>query len=60
MKVTKQDSELEIDMISGFVTCSYDREWWLACALEVDTENLEVKGLSSILMGLLGHSGLIF
>ena len=43
MKVTKQESELEIDMISGFVTCSYDREWWLACVLEVDAENLEVK-----------------
>lgn len=43
VKVTKQDSELEIDTISGYVTCSYDREWWLACVLEVDTENLEVK-----------------
>lgn len=41
--VTKQDSELEIDAISGFVTCTYDREWWLACVLEVDTENIEVK-----------------
>ncbi len=41
--VTKQDSELEIDAISGFVTCIYDREWWLACVLEVDTENIEVK-----------------
>ena len=43
VRVTKQESELEIDVISGFVTCSYDREWWLACVLEVDTENLEVK-----------------
>ena len=43
VKVTKQDCELEIDVISGFVTCTYDREWWLACVLEVDSENIEVK-----------------
>ena len=40
VRVTKQESEY---IISGFVTCSFDREWWLACVLEVDTENLEVK-----------------
>ena len=42
-KVAKQDSELEIDEISGFVTCIYDGEWWLACVLEVDGENGEIK-----------------
>ena len=41
-KVTKQDSELEIDEISGFVTCVYEGEWWLACVLDVDIENAEV------------------
>ena len=41
-KVTKQDSELEIE-ISGFVTCVYEGEWWLACVLDVDIENAEVS-----------------
>ena len=42
-KVTKQDSELEIESISGYVTCVYDAGWWLAYVLEVDSENFEVK-----------------
>ena len=42
-KVAKQDSELVIDSISGFVTCTYDRKWWLACVLNVDAENAEAK-----------------
>ena len=25
------------------MTCIYDGEWWLACVLEVDAENGEVK-----------------
>ena len=42
-KITKQDSELEIDEICGFVTCIYDGNWWLACVLNVDAENAEVQ-----------------
>ena len=42
-KVAKQDSELEIYEISGFVMCIYDGEWWLACVLEVDVENAKVR-----------------
>ena len=41
--VTKQGRELEIDQITGFVTCVYDGEWWLACVLDVDSDNAEVK-----------------
>ena len=38
-----QTTELEIDAISGFVTCDYDSRWWLAFVLGVDTDNTEVK-----------------
>ncbi len=41
--VSKQERELEIDEISGFVTCCYDSEWWLACVIDVDIDNAEVK-----------------
>ncbi len=42
-KVTKQDSELEIDEICGFVMCIHDGKWWLACVLDVDAENAKVQ-----------------
>ena len=42
-KVTKQDSELGIEAISGYVTCIYDAEWWLAFVLETDKEKAELK-----------------
>ena len=42
-KVMIQTAELEIDAISGFVTCDYDSQWWLAFVLSVDAENSEVK-----------------
>ena len=42
-KVMIQMTVLEIDAISGFVTCDYDSRWWLAFVLGVDTDNSEVK-----------------
>lgn len=42
-KVIKQDMELEIDAVSGYVTCQRDAQWWLTFVLEVDTESAEVK-----------------
>ena len=42
-KVVKDEEELELDGLSGFVTCAYKNEWWLACILNVDPENAEVK-----------------
>ena len=42
-KVVKNEGELELDGLSGFVTCAYENEWWLACILSVDSENAEVK-----------------
>ena len=41
--MTKQASELEIEEISGYVTCIYDAQWWLAFVLETDKVNAEVK-----------------
>ena len=43
VKVVKDEEELELDGLSGFVTCAYGNEWWLACILSVDPENAEVK-----------------
>ena len=42
-KVVKDEGELELDGLSGYVTCVYESEWWLACVLSVDSENAEVK-----------------
>ena len=41
--MTKGDAVLSLDQIRGFVTCVYDQKWWLACVLETDTEDLEIK-----------------
>ena len=42
-KVSKQEKELEIDEVSGFVTCKYEDKWWLSCILNSDAENAEVE-----------------
>ena len=42
-KVVKDEGELGLDGLSGYVTCVYESEWWLACVLSVDSENAEVK-----------------
>ena len=34
--------ELELDGLSGFVTCAFENEWWLASILSVGSENAEV------------------
>ena len=39
----KDEGELELDRLSGYVTCVYESEWWLACVLGVDSENAKVK-----------------
>lgn len=36
------DSDLELEEIVGFVTCMYDKEWWLGCVIST-TENEDVK-----------------
>ncbi len=36
-------TDLELDQVSGHVTCAYNDCWWVARVLETDSENLEVK-----------------
>ena len=42
-RVTRVDDDLEIDDVSGYVTCVHTSKWWLACVLEVDKESAEVR-----------------
>ena len=42
-KVVAVDNELPLEQIKGFVTCLYNEQWWLACVLEIDLEEHEVK-----------------
>ena len=34
---------MELEEVSGFVTCSYNSEWWLGCVLETHTEEVQVS-----------------
>ena len=36
--VSAQQNELDLDELSGFVTCCYDKQWWVACVLQIDTD----------------------
>ena len=29
-----------LEDINGFITCVYDDHWWLACAIQLDTETI--------------------
>ena len=42
-RVCKHDGELEVETVSGYVTCMYNNNWWLAFVLDLDTENSKVK-----------------
>ena len=42
-RVTKQPEDLEIEQVSGYVTCVHESVWWLACVLEKDLENAEFR-----------------
>ena len=42
-RVVKQDNEVEISDVSGYVLCANKSVWWLACVLEKDLENSMVK-----------------
>ena len=37
------EDDLQIDDISGYVTCVHSSKWWLACVLGIDKENAKVK-----------------
>ena len=42
-RVSKQDSELDLETIFGYITCTYNNKWWLAYVFDRDVENSEVK-----------------
>ena len=42
-KVTSYESEIPLEQISGFVTCFYDGQWWVACVLQLNADNDEVR-----------------
>ena len=42
-KVVKEPDDLDIYDVSGFVLCIHKGVWWLACVLEKDLDNSEVK-----------------
>ena len=41
--VTKLPGDLELDEVSGFVTCSYNSQWWLGCVLEMHTKEVQIS-----------------
>ena len=41
--VTIQETKLDIDSVSGYVTCDYNCQWWLAFVIGTDKKNSEVK-----------------
>ena len=42
-RVTLTKNDIPPESITGFVTCSHDGSWWLACVLEVCSDTKEVK-----------------
>ena len=42
-RVTSGETDIALELISGFVTCLCDGQWWLACVLQVYVEDSLVK-----------------
>ena len=42
-RVTKLPGDLELEEVSGFVTCLYNSQWWLGCVLEIHTEEVQIS-----------------
>ena len=42
-RVTRHGEELEIEKVSGYVTCAHEKHWWLGCVLEKDLENAVLR-----------------
>ena len=41
-RVTVSEDELTPEEITGFITCVYDKQWWVACVLQMDVDCEEV------------------
>ena len=35
--------DLELEEVSGFVTCSYNGQWWLVCVLKTHTKVVQIS-----------------
>lgn len=42
-RVSCEDDDVPIKLISGFVICVTDRKWWLACVLQLSPDESQVK-----------------
>ena len=42
-RVTVLENEVASEEIKGFVTCVYDKEWWVGCVLQVDEDSEQVN-----------------
>ena len=42
-RVSCEDDDVPVESISGFVTCVVDREWWLACVLQLSPDENQVR-----------------
>ena len=42
-RVTKLETDIELEQVAGYVTCKYEGHWWLAQVLVKDSDNSEVK-----------------
>ena len=42
-RVALAKNEIPLESIAGFVTCSHEENWWLACVLEVCSDTKKVK-----------------
>ena len=40
-RVTKQDMEIQIEAVSGYVTCVHNNYWWLGCVIDKDIDNAD-------------------
>ena len=41
--MTVLTSDLELDQVSGYVTCVYKNQWRVAFVVQTDSENVKVK-----------------
>ena len=39
--------DLELEEVSGFVTCSYNSQWWLGCVLETHQRSTDILDFAS-------------
>jgi hypothetical protein len=43
VKISLLEKELNLEEISGFITCCFEDQWWVACVLQLDSDNETVE-----------------